>query len=392
MALAVAAALAVSGGCRLVSRRPALVSEPAQEPVSVAADTTQSGQSGEEAGRAGAAERDTLAVDASRRPDSLASEAAPPPDRDSIPRADSIMAQVAPPPDRGEPVSPEIAAIIASIEAGVRDSIAAIAAEQDSALAATDSLALVMAQPDTVLASTDSLALVMAEPDSALAAADSLPAVAVEQDSIWTAADSLPVVMAEADSALAATDSLATVAAEQDSMLAATDSIASVSAQPDSALAVGDSLALGMAEPDSALAGADLLAAEPDSLADGRRDSAAAPPLPTLEQLLADGPSYVAYSQGPRLVWDTEAQATLATTLLPVIRAENIDAETATYYWLLVRADGRVEDAVLHTSSGNAPFDAVAERAARALLFAPATLRDQAIPVWILREISLLMQ
>ena len=111
-----------------------------------------------------------------------------------------------------------------------------------------------------------------------------------------------------------------------------------------------------------------------------------------LQRLRDSGPTYISYDEGPRLVWDTEAEAQVATTLLPVIRAEELDANTAANYWLLVRSDGRVDAFFLHTSSGNFAFDSAAGRAALGLLFAPALRDGRPAPLWILREISLLMR
>ena len=142
-----------------------------------------------------------------------------------------------------------------------------------------------------------------------------------------------------------------------------------------------------------------LEAARRDSLiAAARRDSLAsiemarAAAAAELAELRESGPVYVASEEPARLVWDTDAEATLATTLLPVIRAEGLDANIAASIWILVRADGRVEATAIQTSSGDQAFDAAAARAARALLFAPALRAGRAAPVWVLREISLLMR
>ena len=142
-----------------------------------------------------------------------------------------------------------------------------------------------------------------------------------------------------------------------------------------------------------------LEAARRDSLiAAARRDSLAsigvarAAEEAELAQLRESGPVYVDYEETARLVWDTDAEAALATTLLPVIRAEGLDANIAASVWLLVRADGRVEATAIQTSSGDQAFDAAAVRAARRLLFAPALRDGRATPLWVLREISLLMR
>lgn len=142
-----------------------------------------------------------------------------------------------------------------------------------------------------------------------------------------------------------------------------------------------------------------LEAARRDSLiAAARRDSIAsieaarAAAAAELAQLRESGPVYVAHDEAPRLVWDTDAEAALATTLLPVIRGGGLDPNIAASIWLLVRTDGRVEATAIQVSSGDGAFDAAAVRAARGLLFAPALRGGRVAPVWVLREISLLMR
>lgn len=186
-------------------------------------------------------------------------------------------------------------------------------------------------------------------------------------------------------------------AARRDSMLAAARRVArAVSARRDSiadAEARRDSVAaVAAAEADSTDAGDD--ADPPDSTMDAATPDPAAAPDPDAElaQLRESGPTYTAYDEGPRLVWDTDAEALLATTLLPVIRAEDLDAGTSANLWLLVRSDGRVDARTVQRSSGSAAFDAAAERAAAALIFAPALREGRAVPLWIVREISLLMR
>ena len=185
-------------------------------------------------------------------------------------------------------------------------------------------------------------------------------------------------------------------AARRDSMLAAARRVArAVSARRDSLLASEarrDSLAaIAVAQPDST-GGDDAgpLDAPPETAAP---DPATGPdPDAELTQLRESGPTYTDYNEGPRLVWDTDAEALLATTLLPVIRAEDLDADTSANLWLLVRSDGRVDASTVQRSSGSAAFDAAAERAAAALIFAPALRDGRAVPLWIVREISLLMR
>lgn len=141
-----------------------------------------------------------------------------------------------------------------------------------------------------------------------------------------------------------------------------------------------------------------LEAARRDSIAAARRDSLASIEVARaaveaeLAALRESGPAYVAHDETARLVWDTDAEAALATTLLPVIRREGLDADIAASIWLLVRIDGRVEATAIQVSSGDQAFDAAAVRAARGLLFAPALRDGRPTPVWVLREISLLMR
>ncbi|WP_419861658.1 energy transducer TonB [Candidatus Palauibacter sp.] len=223
------------------------------------------------------------------------------------------------------------------------------------------------------------------------------------------------------DSAAARQDSIARAAARRDSILAAEreaarqDSIARAqreAARQDSIAraqreaARQDSIARAAARRDSILA-AEREAARRDSLEAARRDSliaaarrdsiasieaARAAAAAELAELRESGPVFVPHDEAPRLVWDTEAEAALATTLLPVIRGERLDPNISASIWLLVRTDGRVEATAIQTASGDGAFDAAAVRAARGLLFAPALRGGRVAPVWVLREISLLMR
>ena len=238
------------------------------------------------------------------------------------------------------------------------------------------------------------------DPPPAPAEAAVSPEVAAITDSSETAVeDSIQERVTEP----AAPSREAVAAARRDSVLAAARRISrAVVARRDSleAAARGDPASEESAAVTRDSAGA---IARPDSLvlralvdsiaAEARRESAGQPDTEAeLEQLRVSGPTYVSYDEGPRLVWDTEAEAQLATTLLPVIRSEDLDADTAAILWLLVRADGRVDATVVQTSSGNSAFDAAAGRAASGLIFAPALRDGRAVPLWILREISLLMR
>lgn len=221
-----------------------------------------------------------------------------------------------------------------------------------------------------------------------------------------------PVVSDSAAAEAAQQDSIATAAARQDSILAAEreaarqDSIARAQREAARRDSIARAERAEAARRDSILA-AEREAARRDSLEAARRDSliaaarrdsiasieaARAAAAAELAQLRESGPVYVAHDEAPRLVWDTEAEAALATTLLPVIRGERLDPNISASIWLLVRTDGRVEATAIQTSSGDGAFDAAAVRAARGLLFAPALRGGRAAPVWVLREISLLMR
>ena len=230
------------------------------------------------------------------------------------------------------------------------------------------------AVPDSV--ARDSAAAEAARRDS-IARAQRAVAAAARQDSIARAEreaarqDSIARAQREA----ARRDSIATAeraaAARRDSILEA-----------ERAAARRDSLEA--ARRDSLIA-----AARRDSLASIETVRAAVEA--ALAELRESGPVYVAHDEAPRLVWDTDAEAALATTLLPVIRARGLDADIAASIWLLVRIDGRVEATAIQLSSGDQAFDAATVRAAHRFLFAPALRDRRAVPVWVLREVSLLM-
>lgn len=111
-----------------------------------------------------------------------------------------------------------------------------------------------------------------------------------------------------------------------------------------------------------------------------------------------EGPSYVSYERGPRIRWTEEAQRLLTEELLPALQAEDLPAGTNAMFWILVGADGRVWDVVLHSTSSSERFDEAAARVARQLPFDPALERPERggewVPraAWILRSVSLLMQ
>lgn len=110
------------------------------------------------------------------------------------------------------------------------------------------------------------------------------------------------------------------------------------------------------------------------------------------ERLQALGPTYTPFEQGPRLIWDRVAQRAVVETLAPVIEAQGLPVTTRALLWVLVGADGRVVDAVVQTHSSSTAFDRAALELAPKLLFDPARANGERVPVWVIREISLLMQ
>lgn len=244
-------------------------------------------------------------------------------------------------------VSTAVAAIIDSIETAVRDSIDGARRDSLAATAARDS-AIAAARRDSIAAA--------ARRDSIAAAAhqDSL-AAAARRDSILAAARQ---------------DSIATARRDSLAVAARRDSAAAVAARRDSLAAV----------------------ARRDSLAAAEAEARSATGPEVLETLRALGPSYIPYDEGPIILWDTERQARLTTTLLPVVRAEGLTARTQTYFWILVTAEGAVDRVVLQTSSGNDAFDEAAEQAALQLHFRPGTRGQRPVPTWVVRGISLIMQ
>lgn len=110
------------------------------------------------------------------------------------------------------------------------------------------------------------------------------------------------------------------------------------------------------------------------------------------ERLRSLGPVYTPYDRGPRLVWYEAAHRAVIEALAPVVEAQRLPVRTRTLLWLLVGADGRVVDARVQTSSASERFDRAALALAEQLLFEPAIADGRRAPVWVIREISLLMQ
>jgi TonB family protein len=111
-----------------------------------------------------------------------------------------------------------------------------------------------------------------------------------------------------------------------------------------------------------------------------------------VRELRALGPSYIPYDQGPETIWNTDTQAMLTRTLLPVLREHGLSARTRAMYWVLIREDGTAAEVIVQTSSGNDAFDQAGIEVIRRLEFLPAFRANRPVPTWVVREISLLMQ
>lgn len=113
---------------------------------------------------------------------------------------------------------------------------------------------------------------------------------------------------------------------------------------------------------------------------------------PEVRELLLLGPTYTPHDRPPTVVWDTEAEALVSRKLLPVLQSEGLPARTRALFWLLLRPDGSIAGVVPQTLTDNARFDAAAAEVVRQLRFTPALRNERAVPVWVVQEISLLMQ
>jgi len=111
-----------------------------------------------------------------------------------------------------------------------------------------------------------------------------------------------------------------------------------------------------------------------------------------VKKLEAMGPVYTPYDLGPVLVPGDWLGNLMQDTLVPVIEKYHLPPTEATYYWVLLDAQGEVKDVVLHTTSENARFDQAARAAALHLHYLAAHRDGKRVPVWILVRVSLLMR
>lgn len=112
-----------------------------------------------------------------------------------------------------------------------------------------------------------------------------------------------------------------------------------------------------------------------------------------VEKLRELGPVYTPYEIGPDLATREERlDGLLKATLVPVILRYELAPDEWARYWVLVDREGTVRETVLQLPSGHTAFDSAARAVAENLQFVPAERDGEAVPVWILARISLLMR
>ena len=291
----------------------------------------------------------------------------PPPASSPTARPSAPPASVEPPPRAAsDSASPSVAAIVDSIRRAVRDSMDTVAGRDAAARAAR--------RDSAAAAARDSIA--------ATARRDSIEAARRDSIRLAAARDSI--------AAVARRDSIAAVRA--DSIAAATlDSIRSARADSIAGTIVDSIVAARAAREAGRTDEGPARGRQGDAREEERPDDDQ-PVDDDVEELRALGPAFIPYDEGPRARWDTETQATLTRTLLPVLRREGLGARTRTTFWVLISARGEVAEVVLQTTSGSEAFDEAAAGFARQLRFQPATRSGRPAAVWVLREFSIVMQ
>lgn len=122
-----------------------------------------------------------------------------------------------------------------------------------------------------------------------------------------------------------------------------------------------------------------------DTLPDAERHSA--------EELEEMGPTYTPYDLSPELLPGDWLSDLLSDTLAPVVdRHDELSVQDFALYWVLVDREGDVRDAVLHTTSYSEAFDRAGRVVAERLRYRPAVADGEAVPVWVLVRVSLLMR
>ena len=100
----------------------------------------------------------------------------------------------------------------------------------------------------------------------------------------------------------------------------------------------------------------------------------------TMEELKV-GPRFTPYTIGPELLNRSEIATVLSERYPRALRTMGIGG--LSMLWLLIDTDGKARKAVLHTSSGYDPFDALALEIVSLMRFSPAQNSGSATAVWV---------
>ncbi|HEX9887482.1 MAG TPA: energy transducer TonB [Longimicrobiales bacterium] len=96
---------------------------------------------------------------------------------------------------------------------------------------------------------------------------------------------------------------------------------------------------------------------------------------------LSEAPAFTPYTVAPLLVNRTVVAQALQAKYPPLFRDANIGGTVGVH--VFIDAEGQVQNALVHTSSGYAQFDEVALSVVALMEFTPAMNRDKRVPVWI---------
>lgn len=105
------------------------------------------------------------------------------------------------------------------------------------------------------------------------------------------------------------------------------------------------------------------------------------PPPPKSGGSPADRPSFIPYDTPPKLLNTEEIKDLLVKEYPPQLEEAGVNSRVE--LWIYVDRDGRVENAQVKTSSGNAQVDDAALRIADKMRFKPAMNRDKRTDVWV---------
>lgn len=109
-------------------------------------------------------------------------------------------------------------------------------------------------------------------------------------------------------------------------------------------------------------------------------------PPPIAQREVERGPTFTPYEVAPRLRNESHIQRILARDYPPLLRDAGIGGTVI--MWYFINAQGRVDDARVHQSSGHDQLDRLAVRIASESEFTPARNMDRNVPVWIQMPIT----